>query len=92
MYPASTFKNSPNPTVVHRRRVHHQPSWTASTEPLPPFRFPFVRFHRRSTSPCRDPPPSSLTMKFSLPANPVQRRASDNKLMFVGMTGFEWGT
>ncbi|GAB0489589.1 hypothetical protein MMPV_000813 [Pyropia vietnamensis] len=31
-------------------------------------------------------------MKFSMPANPVQRRASDNKLMFVGMTGFEWLT
>ena len=32
------------------------------------------------------------TMKLSLPPNPVQRRASDNKVMFIGMTGMEWGT
>lgn len=31
-------------------------------------------------------------MKLSMPANPVQRRASDNKLMFIGLTAFEWVT
>ncbi|KAK1867888.1 hypothetical protein I4F81_010385 [Pyropia yezoensis] len=31
-------------------------------------------------------------MKLSMPPNPIQRRATDNKLMVFGLTGFEWVT